>query len=268
VTTNPTPASDNAGTSAPAAPQAAANALAPARRWTVVASVLGIVSAVGGVLLHLIGVTVNETYFQQWGLDAAMFPKPTDVTLVQGYYAMVNGISTIVVALIAQHWPWLLAYGAFIGLVAWGLTAIDNLPRTRLAGWIAGHEKLARTFVMFVFGVGLVAVVLPLALITVVVVLALPISAGDAYGKSLVRAQLADFKAGCDRPTHQAACVSVMKGDQALARGFLIAATQPRVALYDPTAQRTIVIEAHGLTLLGAPRRHPVPPDASASASR
>jgi lysylphosphatidylglycerol synthetase-like protein (DUF2156 family) len=237
----------------------------PARRWTSIATLLGVVSAVGGVLLHLIGVTVNETYFKQWGLDAAMFPKPTDMTLVQGYYALVNGISKIVVTLIAQHWPWLLAYGLFLGPAAWLSTVMDTFPRTRLAGWIAHHERLARIVVMFALGLGIVAVVMPLVLVTVVVVLALPISAGNQYGKTLVQEQLDDFKGGCERSTSKAKCVSLMKGEQLLARGFLIAATQPRVAIYDPAAKRTIVLETEGLTLNGAPNRLADPPDGKAS---
>ena len=92
----------------------------------------------------------------------------------------------------------------------------------------------------------------------VIIVFAWPLSAADAYGKQLPAAQLAEFKLGCDNPTLAAKCITVASGDDVIYRG-LVRSSKRVVAVFDPAAERTVLLEREGLVLAGAPRGARVP---------
>lgn len=225
------------------------------------AAVLAGIGAFGGVLLHLIGITTHQTYFRQWGLDAEMFPKAADVTVVLGYRAMWDAMAKGVIGALVEHWMWWLLYGLLIGGAMWGIAAFDKVPGEQLKGWATRHRRWLN--VAFALGVGVFSacIFVPLTLLTVVLVLALPISVGDQYGKTLVQAQLSDFKRGCDNPASHAKCAALLKDDRTMERGFLIAASNAHVALYDPASNRISVHERAGFALRGAPNWLAYPAD-------
>jgi hypothetical protein len=230
-----------------------------------VTTIIAASSALGGVLLHLIGATTNQTYFSQWGLDSEMFPQPTDLTIVLGYHALWNGLASTFLDAIRQYWLWLVGYGFFVGLIALLALLPDRVPRRMLATWLEDHQILAKIVLVLTVSMGSVAVAIPALLVTALVVLALPIGAGESYGKKLVSEQLTDYRRGCENPTSHAKCTALMRGNELVAQGFLIASTEAHVAIYDPVNNRTILTERAGLTLRGAPNWLAYPPDWKAS---
>ena len=72
--------------------------------------------------------------------------------------------------------------------------------------------------------------------------------------------QLADFQGGCNNATSRARCASVLRDGREAGKGFVIAANGSYVALYDPAAERVLVLERAGASMQGAPNRLAYPP--------
>ncbi len=53
-------------------------------------SLLTALVAVDTVTLHVVGVASHRAYLQYWGIDAGVFPRSTDLVLINGYYGLVN----------------------------------------------------------------------------------------------------------------------------------------------------------------------------------
>lgn len=234
-------------------------------RLSTIATIAAGLGAIGGLLIHLIGVTVSESLFEQWGLDAAMFPKPTDVILVQGYYALISGLVANVLGSVFKYWLWLVLFGALIGGVSLAMSWLDKVAPRTLPGWLARRRQVIVAGVMLLTGVGITAIMFPLAIFTVVAMLAMPVQVGNEYGKLLFRNQVSAFSVGCNQQSTSAKCMTATKGGESVAVGFLIAASDSHVALYDPTDKQTVVLERAGLTLRSGPKGSSHPPSPGAS---
>lgn len=223
--------------------------------WATAAKIAAAASAVGGVLLHLIGATANQAYYEQWGLDPAMFPKATDLTLVLGYQAMLGGFAKFVGLVIRDYWPWLLGYGIVMGLSLWGAEVAAG------RGWLepvrstlVRKEKVVRIVTVIVVSIVLFAVAVPVAISAAFLALAGPLTVGDAYGRQVVEDQLTDFKLGCANVAARARCATVTRNGDLVGQGYLIGASETHVALFSAESNRTMVVERTGLQIVGAPR--------------
>jgi hypothetical protein len=210
---------------------------------------------VGGAVLYLVGSTVSHTYFRQWGLDAAMFPSPSDQTIILGYHALTNELASAYLRVLGQYALWLVGYALLIWLAAVGAGRWErSRARERVATLAQRYEGPFKILAMLLVSLGLV-VIMPLAAFVIVVfLLAWPLSAADAYGKQLVAAQLTEFKLGCDDAALTAKCITMARGNEAISRGFLVGSSERVVALFDPAAGRTVLMEREGLVLTGGPR--------------
>lgn len=222
--------------------------------WSHVAQITAAATAVGGLGLHLIGATADERYFRWWGLDTAMFPRAVDQTVILGYRALSDALSDAVVALVQRWLPVLLAYGFILAVsILLGLWW-DRAPRFgRLRTAFASHAMKVRVAVAVLVSLALPTLILPFVLITAVLTLFLPMSAGEQYAQKSVRSMLADFKAGCGNADSRAKCASVRVQDREVARGFLIAANVAHIALYDPVSNRVLLLPREGSVFEGAP---------------
>lgn len=223
--------------------------------WSTLAKFAAAASAVGGVLLHLIGATVNQAYFQQWGLDPAMFPKATDLTLILGYHALLGSLAEFVVLFFQDYWYWLLGYGVILWLYVWAAEVVTSRGLLEpVRSTLARKEKLVRVLTVLVVCVALTAVAVPFAISAALLAVAGPLSVGDTYGRKLVKDQLDDYKLGCSNLASRTRCVTVTRSGDLIGQGYLIGATEAHVALYSAATNRTMVVERAGLQIVGAPR--------------
>jgi hypothetical protein len=228
--------------------------------WPGLATFIAAVGAVGGSVLYLVGSTVSHTYFRQWGLDAAMFPSSSDKTIILGYHALINELATAYVRVFGQYALWLVGYALVIWLAAvaggrWERSRIQKRVETLLQR----NKAPFKIGAMLLMSLGLVVVMPLAAFVTLVFLLAWPLSAADAYGKQLVAGQLTEFKLGCDNATLAVKCITVGRGSEVVSRGFLVGSSERVVAVFDPAAERTVLLEREGLVLTGAPRGAGVP---------
>lgn len=203
----------------------------------------------------MVGSTVSQTYFRQWGLDAAMFPSSSDQTIILGYHALMNELATAYLRVLGQYVLWLVGYALLIWLAALGAARWERSPgRLRAANLLRRYEGPFKIIAMLLVSLGLV-VLMPLVAFTIIVLLlGWPLSAADSYGKQLVAGQLADFKLGCDSAALAAKCITVTRGGDAIYRGFLVGSSERVVAMFDPAAGRVVLLEREGLVLSAAPR--------------
>lgn len=223
--------------------------------WATAAKIAAAASAVGGVLLHLIGATANQAYYEQWGLDPAMFPKATDLTLVLGYQAMLGGFAKFVGLVIRDYWPWLLGYGIVMAFSLWGAEV------AAARGWfepvrstLVRREKIVRIVTGMVISIALFAIAVPVAISAAFLAVAGPLTIGDAYGRQVVEEQLSDFQLGCCNLAARARCATVTRNGDLVGQGYLIGASETHVALFSAESNRTMVVERAGAQIVGAPR--------------
>jgi uncharacterized protein YggT (Ycf19 family) len=228
------------------------------RYWPGLTAFIATVSAVGGAVLYLVGTTVSQTYFGQWGLSAAMFPSSPDEMIVLGYHALMNELAKAYLRVIGKYVLWLVGYALLIWLAAVLVAKWENRGgKTQLANAMQRYEGPFRAFAMLLGSLGLVVATPLAAFVMIILLFSWPLTAGDAYGKEWVLRQHAEFKPGCDNPAVPAKCIALLRGDNLVARGFLIGSGERVVALFDPSSGRTVLMEREGLVLRGAPRSAP-----------
>jgi hypothetical protein len=239
-----------------AAPPSSSNTSDTGKKyWPGLTTFIAAAGTVGSAVLYLVGSTVLQTYFRQWGLDTAMFPSSSDQTIILGYHALMNELATAYLRVLGQYFLWLVGYALLIWFAAVVAVRWERSPgRLRAANLLRRYEGPFKVLAMLLVSLGMVVLLPLLAFTTIVFLLAWPLSAADTYGKQLVATQLTEFKQGCDSAAIAAKCITIVRGNEAISRGFLVGSGERVVALFDPAAGRTVLLEREGLVLTTAPR--------------
>lgn len=184
-----------------------------------------------------------------------MFPSSSDQTIILGYHALMNELATAYLRVAGQYVLWLVGYALLIWLAAVVAGRWERSRRgERVASLVQRYEGHFKILAMLLVSLGFV-VLMPLAAFVIIVFLfAWPLSTADTYGKQLVAAQLAEFRLGCDNAALTSKCITMARGNEVVSRGFLIGSSERVVALFDPAAGRTVLLEREGHVLTGAPR--------------
>jgi hypothetical protein len=117
--------------------------------WPGLTTFIAAVGTVGGAVLYLVGSTVSQTYFRQWGLDAAMFPSSSDQTIIFGYHALTNELATAYLRVLGQYALWLVGYAVLIWLAAVGAQRWErSRAREHLATLVQRYEVTFKALAM------------------------------------------------------------------------------------------------------------------------
>lgn len=225
--------------------------------WPGLAALVAATTAIGSSVLFLVGFTVLQTYYLEWGVDSALIAATPQQTIVLGYHALVNEYAAGFVKITGRYLLWIVAYALLLWLVALASDRWGSRGKGALSKLASQNPGLARLMGMLAASLGVV-VVMPLMLGAMALLLLVwPLTAADDYGKGLAARQLADFKRGCDSKTSGNHCATLTRKDALVARGFLIGSSERVIALFDPASSRTIVVEREGLQLSNQPRGLP-----------
>ncbi len=230
------------------------NAPRKIKHWPGLATIVAAATAIGSSVLFLVGFTVLQTYYFEWGIDSALIAATPQQTIVLGYQALVNEYAAGFVRITGQYILWIVAYALLLWLVAMASDRWGSKGNRALNKLSSQHPGTARLMAMLAASVGVV-VAMPLVLGAMAFLLLVwPLKAADEYGKDLAAKQLADFKRGCDLKAATNHCATLTRKDTFVARGFVIGSSESVIALFDPASNRTIVLEREGLQLSNQPR--------------
>ncbi|OUM00784.1 hypothetical protein A8M77_19005 [Variovorax sp. JS1663] len=201
-------------------------------------SVLTALVAVGTATLHLLVRVSHQVYLQSWGIDAGVFPKPTDWLLIYGYYGMVDR-SVAVFNAVASNLGWLAVAMVVAALYLFVLFSPSGLGTGTVPKWLQ-HPPWRRRLAKYLVIGGLVGAAIPGALVLWTTLMVIPAALGETAGKAHAEREAAEFKKGCEHAKYT--CVQLKKGGELLGLGFVLDGSPSHIAIYDVQVQRARVI--------------------------
>lgn len=218
--------------------------------WSTVAKVFAAISAVGGLVFHLMGYVSHSFYLGELGVDASLFPQKVDDIIILGYYTLIDRTATIFTALTSVAlWKWL-GMGLLVTIYVFAVMRIARAPSNnktfhtirKIPTWPDDLEKsFLFTFITFA-GV-------PLALLLIVFILTIPANLAENFGKELAVNQLKKYANGCAQAAPAPICMELCKTEKLLARGFLIEGSESHIAIFDINQKRALTFERNGTQL-------------------
>lgn len=214
------------------------------------AKVFATISAVGGLVLHLMGYVSHIFYLGGLGVDSSLFPQKTDETIILGYYTLIDRTATIFTAITpTQLWK-LLGIGLLVTLYVFAVIRIARSPSSNKAFHIirkipAWLNDLGKSFLLTFLALAGV----PVALLLVVFILTIPAIFGESFGKEQAEHQLKKYTHGCAQAAPTSVCIELCKTDKLLARGFLIEGSESHIAIFDINQKRALTFERDGTQL-------------------
>lgn len=226
--------------------------------WGTLIKVSAALSAVGGLCLHLVGASTNAHYYRHWGLDPAMFPLATDMTFVQGYETLVNSYAEAIVKVWRDYWLVMLGYGVLCSgtllvMVGWFIhrqAIVDKVyVEERTRWWL-------RLGFASILAFALPTVAVPFGALTLLLVLASPLTAAKLHAEQRVERMLHRFEPGCEKATEAkgAKCMRLVRGGEELVHGFAVGSSASHIALFDPSARQVVLVEREGTSVIGVPK--------------
>lgn len=221
--------------------------------WVKFAKALIGASAIGGVALHLIGYVYLDTYLSVWGINTELFPKPVDLLIIHGYYALMDRAISVS-TLLLNNWKELLVPALFFATYLFLLIQLGKSEKTKK------FKKTPRKFPTWVkdaiFSItftGVVYVTVPVVLILGVALVIVPVTIGYSSGNTNGKNDLATFQHGCTSLKTNKTCITLMKEGKAISYGYLIDSSETHLALFDPKTKQTTIFERGGTLLMADP---------------
>ena len=215
--------------------------------WLGVLSFLTALVGVGTVTLHVVGVASHRAYLQFWGIDAGVFPKSTDLVLINGYYGLVNQSALAFLGILA-NFGWWAAAAVGVALYLFVLLSPWNAGSGAVAKWLAGRAAWVQRLARYLAGTFLVAVSIPVVLIAWTAVMIVPDAVGAASGKAHAEREAAEFTKGCEKSKQP--CVELKKGGESLGSGFVLDGSPSYIAIFDAQLKRARVIPREAVELI------------------
>lgn len=213
------------------------------------------IGAAGGIILHLLGYVSHQAYLETWGIDPGLFPKSTDASVINGYYAFVERTVTVISAVkqMAHYLYWAIpALTLYLFLLLhFGKPSRNYQLRNktqRSAGWVGDLFKSLALTISTLAGV-------PIALFFAVFLLAIPVILGQNVGQTNAKNEMNLFREGCDAQPNGRRCIDLRKDGKTFARGFPIDSSESHIALFDVIEKRARALERDGTELLVDPTR-------------
>lgn len=215
--------------------------------FAAVLSAVAAVLAAGSAALHFIGTIWHQNYLAHWDIDANLFPRSTEQTLLAGYYAVLER-GVMFWLFIAERWPWMLL-GA-CGLIALGFF-IDWLTDRGVdvtAAWINRSSRKARLIAAVILaGLAIVSIV-QLGVVVVVAAMLLPAGVAEAAAGRSAELAMKDHAKGCERSVRR--CIEVRRADGASVKGYLLDSSPNDIAIYDVESGRGRTMSRQGVEIV------------------
>lgn len=227
--------------------------------WSGVLSLLTALAAVGTVTLHIVGMASHRAYLEFWGIDAGVFPKSTDLVLINGYYGLVNQSALALLGILA-NFGWWAAAAAGVALYLFILLSPWDAGSGAVGAWLTGRAAWVQRLARYLAGTLLVAAIIPAMLTAWTAVMIVPDAVGAASGRAHAEREAAEFTKGCEKSKR--VCVELKKDGQALGLGFVLNGSPSYIAIFDAQLKRARVIPREAVELISS--RAPVLPDSIA----
>lgn len=203
--------------------------------WAVIASVLGLIIA--GIAYSL-GDAYYNAYLGEFSVYNGAFPAdhPTHFVLavwggLHATLALQNWLGGHVVRLLGVS-AVCLAYFAALPVIFAVISPFFANKRGRVEGaraLLSKHPHL-RKYIGMVMAIVFFLVSALWFFLFVPPVISIPSAIGEAVGEDVAKTDLKDFEKGCDRSATK--CYQAVKNGKEIARGYVIAQSANRVALY------------------------------------
>ncbi|WP_159915712.1 hypothetical protein [Pantoea sp. 18069] len=223
----------------------------PPKSYFSAATVLSLFTALialSTVTLRLIGDIRHRQYLNYWGLDADLFPKPTDWLVINGYYGLFEHFLRFFFALVEES----LWFGGAIVILSFvvsffrspmGIIWEESAWFQRRTEWF---KRLLRNFFLttiFLF-------IILSAMFFLAGFMVLPAALGDASGKAVAESELEHYRKGC--AASKKPCVELKRDGELIATGFLLDSSPSYIAILDEQSKKARVIPFDKIELVSA----------------
>ena len=218
--------------------------------WSGILKATGAVgTAVGGYLVHLSGSISHRHYVYEWGLDPGLFPLSTEATFIEGFYALIDRLAKIQTTI----WSGSTFFGISIVLLPTVLLfarqridrKLSTLSVPKPPVWAFKWQgDLLQSFMIS----AIVVLSLQLPITFLILLMAGPAALAESAGQDAAIRELAKFQKGCDADV-QARCMELRKGNDVVAKGFLLTSSPTHIAIYDVQMRAGRALERSGTEL-------------------
>lgn len=197
---------------------------------------------------YFLGQSYYSTWLRAFSADPEVFPPGREMTLLYGALAFTRaGVG--LAAWSGMHK--LLIVGTFLyfafGFVLW---SVADHYRPRIQKWEEGRNREVRhtSLARFCFRVFVVLCCMMLFFLGVPLlgaIVALPGAIGETVGALAAHEAVSEYARGCETATES--CISLRKDGGEVARGFRIAQSNDRIALYLDGVTREFAVAGYSL---------------------
>lgn len=200
--------------------------------WGVVATISTLIVTLLIPVLYVIGRTYSEKYLSSYGISPALFESSTQDYIYIALYGITLSLLKVYKTALSLWW-WLVGLSLVLSLVAFFsmrekyTLKIKKKLLKLIDRPLVKHSSIA-LFTGF-FSVFIQVLVLILFLALIIMVLAIGLKAGESVGKDEIKRD----KGVCESKVRKelAACIRVIKDNQEIAIGRIIASSSTHIAI-------------------------------------
>jgi len=195
--------------------------------WLTLTPLFGVL---GYASLYLIGLTYHETYLDHFNISPSLFPKSSTELFTQAYLALLHiGISWLDFILNYKIWLYL---AGLILLLLLEMIILEKLPKLikRSQPAILEKYKTLKKALALLSISALISASLLLVPLAANIFLLAPAFIGVQGAKISIKSSIETYKTECESAT-KTFCVRLLNGDKEISRGYVIAASDSRLAL-------------------------------------
>ncbi|MCD9125399.1 hypothetical protein [Luteimonas fraxinea] len=211
---------------------------------TSMAALLIAVGTLLGICLHLTGHVAHITELRSWGVQSDLFPRPSEWTMINGYYAIFFETTRTL-----SDMPWALVVTVCLAIAF--LILIYRLPPPkkrapildRFPNWlksIISAVTLSALWMTTIFYLLLVALMIAI----------IPAVVGERAGKHSADEALASYRSS----KSFASRAELWRGEELLMQGHIIAVSSDLIALFDTDLDQARTIDRAGIEIRTRPK--------------
>jgi hypothetical protein len=202
--------------------------------------------------LYLTGLVYRQIYLERFDVPETLFKSDVSEYFVYAYIAVLETLRNWM-TLISNPWVWLSIIGIILLFgIEW--ICLEKLPKTAAAKSLATPLDRNKYMALTAALVGLSAAVTTVLLLVPLIILPLiivPAIVGTYGAHQSLERDLAIYDKGCDHPNNpKDYCHVIMDGSRIVATGFLVAASNTRVAIYENAKAKIIPIKTYTIETL------------------
>lgn len=209
----------------------------------------------GSVCLHAIGAIAHRTFLNEMGVPPELFPKDVSWILINGFYAVFDRWNLLFKAYFDRPWQSIL-YGISVSVVLLAYWYLYRWNPEKIE-WNRKLPLWTRAALRFVSLCIVIGGSLPVAVAFVLLLMFAIGAPGEFAGKAQAEKLRERYAKGC---SSEVPCTYVRREEKLLLTGRVLDASQTHIAIYDPKAKLTHILETRGLELRRISPLHPQDP--------